>query len=400
MLFPPDSLLVKKCYVRTLFVVSHINPFKSIWIRVRKNSAFQALVKMYYSCIEKSDPFKAEVASTLRFFKRNKTMNIENFNTWYPLAHHMTSPNMFQFFNHDPSIVFGRSLFQIMKRSSQHVFSPQHPPPDFYTCQTTLSETDPVGIACRIVNSKVEYVSVMILSYTKEWVLDINNMSCCFVPTNQYAMCRYWFPLLKDKTTWENFGLGWYLSNLMENSIHLTYLIDYLSIQSSEPYRYIRNDFIQIYKILRREDISRDVTEAFTSSQPLVNQYSELFHSSSSFLDFLFKLCNVPSPPSPYCLGDDLQKRLTAKERKLVSVEEKLREKDSFYDAEKRDYEAQIKSWGEKTIQWGDDTTCQALEYPSQNERVLGEMVEWKQELRSFLEQFKKDTSTNFILTT
>ncbi|GFT24501.1 uncharacterized protein TNCV_3253131 [Trichonephila clavipes] len=115
-------------------------------------------------------------------------MNIENFNTWYPLAHHMTSPNMFQFFNHDPSIVFGWSLFQIMKRSSQHVLSPQHLPPDFYTCQTTLSETDPAGIACRIVNSKVEYVSFMILSYTKEWFLDTNNMSCCFVSTNQYAM--------------------------------------------------------------------------------------------------------------------------------------------------------------------------------------------------------------------
>ncbi|GFY64069.1 uncharacterized protein TNIN_184021 [Trichonephila inaurata madagascariensis] len=109
MLSPWTSFLVKKCYIRTLFVVSHINPFKSIWTRVRKNSTFQALVKMYYSCIEKSDPFTAEEASTLRFFKRNKTMNIENFNTWYPLAHHMTTPNMFQFFNHDPAIVFGRT---------------------------------------------------------------------------------------------------------------------------------------------------------------------------------------------------------------------------------------------------------------------------------------------------
>ncbi|GFY61759.1 uncharacterized protein TNIN_226651 [Trichonephila inaurata madagascariensis] len=45
-------------------------------------------------------------------------------------------------------------------------------------------------------------------------------------------------------------------------------------------------------------------------------------------------------------------------------------------------------------------TTCQVLEYPSQNERVLEEMAEWKQELRSFLEQFKKDMSTNFTLTT
>ncbi|GFQ75502.1 uncharacterized protein TNCT_124101 [Trichonephila clavata] len=212
---------------------------------------------MYYSCIAKSYPFTTNVASTLRFFKRIQTMSIENFNTWYPLAQHMTTPYMHELFNHAPSIVFGRILFQILKRSSQHVLSPQHPPPEFYTCQTTLSDTDPVGIACRIVNSKVEYVSVMILSYIKEWFLDTNNMSCCFVPTNRNTLCKFWFPLLKDKATWENFGLGWYLSNLLLNSIHLISLIDYVSVQSSEPYRYIRNDLIQIYYILRGEVNSR-----------------------------------------------------------------------------------------------------------------------------------------------
>ncbi|GFR03135.1 uncharacterized protein TNCT_478231 [Trichonephila clavata] len=201
MLFPKNSLLVTQCYFRTLFVVSRSNPFQSIWTRVRKNGAFQGLVKMYYSCIAKSYPFTAKVASTLRFFKRIKTMSIENFNTWYPLAQHMTTPYMHELFNHAPSIVFGRILFQILKRSSQYAVSPQHPPPEFYTCQTTLSDTDPVGIACRIVNSKVEYVSVMILSYTKEWFLDTNNMSCCFVPTNRNTLCKFWFPLLKDKAT-------------------------------------------------------------------------------------------------------------------------------------------------------------------------------------------------------
>ncbi|GFQ69531.1 hypothetical protein TNCT_33911 [Trichonephila clavata] len=88
-----------------------------------------------------------------------------------------------------------------------------------------------------MVNSKVEYVSVMILSYTKEWFLDTNNISCCFVPTNRNTLYKFWFPLLKDKATWENFGLGWYLSNLLLNSIHLISLIDYASVQSSEPYR-------------------------------------------------------------------------------------------------------------------------------------------------------------------
>ncbi|GFW11840.1 hypothetical protein TNCV_4100511 [Trichonephila clavipes] len=48
----------------------------------------------------------------------------------------------------------------------------------------------------------------------------------------------------------------------------------------------------------------------------------------------------------------------------------------------------------------GTETTCQALEHPSQNERVLEEMAEWKQEWRSFLDQFKNDMATKFTLTT
>ncbi|GFT24502.1 uncharacterized protein TNCV_3253141 [Trichonephila clavipes] len=142
-------------------------------------------------------------------------------------------------------------------------------------------------------------------------------------------------------------------------------LVDAILQSQRDPYNLLHVQLVQTLK----KDISRDLTEAFTASQPLVDQYPELSRSSSSFLDFLFKLCNVPSPPSPYCQGDDLQKRLTAKERELVSVEEKLREKDSFYDTEKRDYEAQIKSWREKTIQ------CEAT-VKSLQENVLHYEVE------------------------
>ncbi|GFR10404.1 uncharacterized protein TNCT_148041 [Trichonephila clavata] len=462
MLFPKNSLVVMQCYVRTLFVVSRCNPFQSMWTRIRKNGAFQGLVKMYYSCIAKAYPLTAQVASTLRLFKRIKTMSIDNFNTWYPLAQRMTTPCMLELFNHAPSIVFGRILFQILKRSSQHVLSPQHPPPEFYTCQTTLSDTDPVGIACCTVNFRVAYVSVMILSYTKEWFLDTNNMSCCFVPTNRNALCRFWFPLFKDKATWDIFGLGW----RGQIKMVLKTLVDAILQSQRDPYNLLHVQLVQTLK----KDISRDVTEAFTKSQPLVDQYPELYRSSSSFLDFLFKLCNVPSRPSPYCQGEDLKKSLASKVRELVSLQETLREKGYFYDTEKRDYEMQIKSWREKALQYeatiqslqesishyevenstlrekltncqaelneclhrenntldgggglfvhsnncfleesprptalefssSEEPTHHALEYPSQNERVLGEMVEWKQELRSFLEQFKKDMSTNFTLT-
>ncbi|GFX82815.1 hypothetical protein TNCV_1699341 [Trichonephila clavipes] len=106
------------------------------------------------------------------FFKRNKTMNIENFNTWYPLAHHMTTPNMFQFFNRDPSIVFGRTLFQIMKRSSQHVLPPQHPPPYFLHVSNNPERNGSSGNCLPYYKFQRGIClghTHMILSYTKEW---------------------------------------------------------------------------------------------------------------------------------------------------------------------------------------------------------------------------------------
>ncbi|GFR26122.1 uncharacterized protein TNCT_114891 [Trichonephila clavata] len=73
----------------------------------------------------------------------------------------------------------------------------------------------------------------------------------------------------------------------------------------------------------------------FYQKSTVMDQYPELYRSSSSFLDFLFKLCNVPSSPSPYCQGEDLQKRLASKERELVSLQETLREKGYFMTQKK-----------------------------------------------------------------
>ncbi|XP_055938188.1 putative leucine-rich repeat-containing protein DDB_G0290503 [Argiope bruennichi] len=64
--------------------------------------------------------------------------------------------------------------------------------------------------------------------------------------------------------------------------------------------------------------------EAFQASQPLVDQYSEVYRMSNSFLDFLFKLCHVPLPPSP--LQTDSVELDTCK-RKNLELENSLREK-------------------------------------------------------------------------
>lgn len=185
----------------------------------------------------------------MRHFSRNSQSDIFKFKNWYSLARGISYSNFKLYFRHEPTTEFGRQLFQMGKRSSAHVLWPNHPPQDFYLCQITLSDTEPVGFACRVVNEKVEYVSVMIVAYTKERYLDTNNMTCCF--TNpEGAQCTYWFPLLKNLETWAHSGFMWYVNNYTRNMIHLTAIIDWLCIQTSEPYVHMRVDLMQAYLIL------------------------------------------------------------------------------------------------------------------------------------------------------
>ncbi|GFR19487.1 uncharacterized protein TNCT_224121 [Trichonephila clavata] len=161
-------------------------------------------------------------------------------------------------------------------------------------------------------------------------------------------------------------------------------LVDAILQSQRDPYNLLHVQLVQTLK----KDISRDVTEAFTKSQPLVDQYPELYRSSSSFLDFLFKLCNVPSPPSPYCQGEYLQKRLASKERELVSLQETLREKGYCYDTEKKDYEMQIKSWREEALQY--EATIQNLQesishYEVENNTLREKLTNCQAELNECL---------------
>lgn len=57
---------------------------------------------------------------------------------------------------------------------------------------------------------------------------------------------------------------------------------------------------IQLLQTLKR-DVAQDVTDAFMLSQPLVNKHPDLYRNSTSFLDFLFKLCDAPRPPKVPC---------------------------------------------------------------------------------------------------
>lgn len=242
---------------RTLYIISTTNPFSSFWNRAKKGVAYKALVKLISSCLLYDSEFTHETAALMRHFKRNND-DITSFNTWYALAHNLSVIRTKKIFNRLPCAYFGKQLFKIMKRSEKYVLPSNHPPSDFYLCQITLQESVPVGVAFRLVADKVEYVSVMIVSFRKEWYLDTQRMACCLDSYSERpAVCRNWLPLFKDLKTWQNYGLLYYTSDLRLNTARLVAVLDWLSIQTSEPYRHMKNDFMQIHKILTGINKSR-----------------------------------------------------------------------------------------------------------------------------------------------
>ena len=250
--FPRQDFECAVFHVRTLYVVCRHNPFQSTWKVMRKNAAFHALVQLYECCVAKKKPFTPLVGSLMRHFCRNSPGDLFKFQNWYYMARAMCYASFWLHFRHEPTKEFGKQLLHVVKRSALHELVPNHPPRDFYTCQITLSDTEVVGLACRIVDDRVVYVSPMIVAYTKEWYLDTNHTACCFTPLPQRpALCCHWFPLLKDMETWRTGSvIEFYLGDFTHNVICVVNLLLWLSQQTAEPYKHMEMDLMQIYHIL------------------------------------------------------------------------------------------------------------------------------------------------------
>lgn len=254
--FEADTLMISTFHIRTLYVVTRKNPFLKLWNPSRKSVAFKALAKLFTSCVLKQTFFSIEDATLLRHFRRNKTQ-LNLFNTWYALAMFMTTKYMMHIYGHAADTTFGKRLYDIMKRSSRHVTPTHHPPTDFYMCHVTFCDTEPVGIACCIFDNKTQYVSTMVMTFTKTRFMDTQRMNICFDPLNtEKSTCEYWFPLYKDRDTWNSFGLSWYFmksdfyGNVLEKCIKLNSVLDWLSIQKAEVYCNMKEDLSQVYEIL------------------------------------------------------------------------------------------------------------------------------------------------------
>ena len=234
-----------------LYVITPTNPFKKIWKKSRKDQAMKTLFHLFEVCILQQSHFTIKEAASMRFFKRNSHKDIFKTKNWYALAWTMVKPHTRERFHHDPTSEFGLELFRIWKRSQSWIVAVNHPPKEFYTCQVMLSDSDPVGIACAIEKEHIQYVSVMIVSFTTSWFRDTNNVSCCFQPNvPQPAQCRYWIPLFKDTETWQTFSMPWYLEYLRTRTMFLEKVLNWLFVQTSEPYVHMRRDLIQVYHIL------------------------------------------------------------------------------------------------------------------------------------------------------
>lgn len=129
-------------------------------------------------------------------------------------------------------------------------------------------------------------------------------------------------------------------------------LVETVLQSQREPHNLLH---VQLLQTLKR-DVAHDVTEAFTLSRPLVERYPDLYRASTSFVDFLFKLCGAPQAPTstqaPTCSPTptsiqappplipsqnlcNLQAQLELYKQENASLTEKL-------DTQKRNYDSQI----------------------------------------------------------
>ena len=155
-------------------------------------------------------------------------------------AFHLCCESCFSVTNALPSESLGREVFKILKRSDD---SPEKVHDrDFYQCEIFFTNNDPVGIMALFSNEKtyrLDYVSPMIVKKTTEQFKDSNSV-----------ICNVWLPLYKDKNTWKNYNLSFYVHELNLKKIQLLDILLWLKIQTAEKYKLIRMDLLEVGKIL------------------------------------------------------------------------------------------------------------------------------------------------------
>ncbi|KAF8784204.1 Capsid-associated protein Vp91 like protein [Argiope bruennichi] len=269
-----DTKIISSIYVqKTLFVLSCSNPFRTFYYKCPRNESYRALVDLTDMSLDSKIHMTVQDVAKLRFFHRNN-YNLKVFNAWYHFVQHIVRDKMSDRFKQPITSNIGSKVFKIIQRSSNHVLSDNHPSKDFYICEILFTTTVPLGVAYRVENGMLNYVSPMIVSEITQVYKDSN-----------YIICNGWMPLYRDEAAWKTFGMEWYVTHLGFSLRYFPSILTYIAQQNNEKYRQMYIDLSKVYFIV--------YVEAFVRAGPLINKHVDLYNSSKSFLDFLFKLCQI-----------------------------------------------------------------------------------------------------------
>lgn len=238
-LFPPERLLFSHFHYQTLFLAANENPYWRITKRCRREVTFKTLCALLEARQQKR-PLTLEEVSNLRFFKSSS--DLKQFNKWKNFAYELCSESFVMTTYSHPSAFFGREVYQILKRSDS---SPGPlPPTQFYECELMIDDSDTarLGIMCLVSRDRdrnVEYVSPMVVVKPMEEFRDCNSV-----------ICNMWMPLYNNKENWKNYSLHYYIHGLRYKKFLLQNIVSWLQLQTSEKYKLISLDMLQIVKIL------------------------------------------------------------------------------------------------------------------------------------------------------
>lgn len=236
-LFPPEKLLFSHFHYHTLFFAAHDNPYFRITHRCRREAAFKTLCALLEARLLRR-PLTLEEVSNLRLFKSSK--DLKQFNKWKNFAFELCSESFVMTTYSHPSAFFGKEVYQILKRSN--VAPGPLPPSDFYQCEIFFTDTEPLGVMCLVSNERdraVQYVSPMVVMKPKDQFRDSNSV-----------ICNTWFPFYRNKETWNTFSLAFYIHGLRYKKFQLQNILSWLQLQTSEKYKFIYLDLLQVFKIL------------------------------------------------------------------------------------------------------------------------------------------------------
>ncbi|GBO23299.1 hypothetical protein AVEN_179032-1 [Araneus ventricosus] len=237
-LFGQAKIIYSNCIHKTLFVLARGNTFRSFYHRCLRKDAYRAMVTSTDLALDPNTRMTIQDAAQFRFFHRNNH-DLTSFTAWYQLVQHIIRDKMTEAFKQPPTTKFGMTVHKLIQRSSQHISPDNHPSKEFYSCEILFTDSVPLGVAYRVENGMLGFVSPMVVSEQDRAYKD-----------SDYVICNGWIPLYRNKKTWNEFRLEWYVTHLGFSLRFFSSILAWISLQIGEKYQQMYIDLIQAYFII------------------------------------------------------------------------------------------------------------------------------------------------------